>query len=247
MTLPYEKNLRCALCENEATFTGILSTNELGSPDLDTRPSQMRRSSIFAWVQRCPVCGYCASDVSKVQPEFESLICEDITAQEEQGHEATAWALIHAAWVCDSDEYRRQLIDNKFPELANSFLCKAIIDQEAQNYKSAAWALIHAAWVCDDAALFEKAVICRDKAADMLITAEQHDQQIGEQDVTSTAILIDLLRRSGRMDDATRAIAKRRLGITEDIILRILDFQASLILKGDMLCYTISEALKHDA
>ncbi len=247
MTTHYKKKLRCALCGNEAEFTGIGSTNALGSPDLDTRPSQMRRSTIFAWVQRCPVCGYCASDVSKEQPGLEELLCKAIIDQKAKDPEGAAWALIHAAWVCDDAEYRRQLIDHEFPELANSFLCKAIIDQEAKDHVGAAWALIHAAWVCDDADLSEKAVICRDKAANMLITAEQHGQQIAEQNGVSTAILIDLLRRSGRMDDATKAIAKRRLWITEDIIIRILDFQADLVRKGDMRCYTISEAIKQAA
>jgi len=221
MTTLYEEKIRCALCNSENEFTGIGSTNTfLGSPDLDTRPPEMQRSTIFAWVQRCPECGYCASDVSKSPPGSETVV--------------------------NGSEYRKQLNDQAYPELANSFLCKAIIDREAHDYAAATWALINAAWVCDDEGRPDEAVVCRHKAADMLVTAEDHGQQVAEQNGASTAILVDLLRRAGRTDDARKAIAERRTGIAEGIIIRILDFQSVLIQKGDVSCHKISEAVSED-
>ncbi len=142
MTTIYEKKARCAVCGFETAYAGIGSTNAFGPPDLDTRPPEMKRSTIFAWVQRCPACGYCASDVSKAPSQASSLIY--------------------------SPEYARQLTDSTFPELANGFLCKALIDEGSADCASAAWALIHAAWACDDAEKPEPAKTCPSKAADMI-------------------------------------------------------------------------------
>lgn len=86
----YEKASTMRRTENQ--YTDIGSTNEFGSPDLDTRPPEMRRSTIFAWVQRCPQCGYCACDVSKAPSQAEALV--------------------------RSSEYIRQLSDSIYPELA---------------------------------------------------------------------------------------------------------------------------------
>jgi hypothetical protein len=77
----------------------------------------------------------------------------------------------------------------------------------------------------------------------MLVKSEGHGQQVINQNGASTAILVDLLRRSGQMDEASRVIAEHRPDISEDIIIRILDFQTILIENGDVSCHTISEAL----
>lgn len=103
MTTLYEEKARCAVCGTETEFTGIASTNAFGSPDLDTRPPEMQRSTIFAWVQCCPECGYCSSDISKVPSQAVSVV--------------------------HSPEYGKQLTDSTYPELANGFLCKAIIGE----------------------------------------------------------------------------------------------------------------------
>jgi len=216
MTTISMKKVRCWLCESENKFTVVGSTNATGSSDLDVRPPEMRRSTMFAWVQRCPECGYCATDLAAPRPE--------------------------AADVVSAKEYKRQLDDPTYPGLANSFLCEALIDSACRDYSAATWALIRAAWVCDDSGRPDQAVVCRQRAAEMLPVAEEHGQQIAKPEGASTAILVDLLRRSGRLDDARKAIAARRDMSTEGGIVRILDFQAALIDKKDMLCHTIAEA-----
>lgn len=128
MTTLYHEKKRCAVCGAQHEYTSIGSTNAFGSPDLDTRPPEMQRSTIFAWVQRCPKCGFCASNISKASDQAISVI--------------------------RSEAYHEQLSDPSMPELANSFLCKSIIDETAGDYGSAAWSLIHAAWVCDDEAIW---------------------------------------------------------------------------------------------
>lgn len=183
MTTLYEENARCAVCGYEAEYNGIGSTNSFGSPDLDTRPPEMQRSTMFAWVQRCPECGYCASDVSKAPSQSAALV--------------------------RTPEYARQLYDLTFPELANSFLCKALIDESSGDYAAAAWALIHAAWACDDDARPKPARTCRSKAAAMIEKALGSGQQFAEQDGADTAIQVDLLRRAGRLTEARRLIAAK--------------------------------------
>jgi len=173
MTTLYEHKVRCSVCGREAQYSGIGSTNAFGSPDLDTRPPEGERSTMFAWVQKCPNCGYCASDLSKVQPGAKDVV--------------------------ETPAYKKQLNNRHYPELANSLLCKAMVDEGTRYFVKATWAIIHAAWVCDDAGSFDQASECRRKAIEMLEKAEESGQDWAEQDGTSTAILVDLLRRSGQM------------------------------------------------
>lgn len=215
-TLDIEK-AQCAVCGTETEFVGIGSTNSFGSPDLDMRPPEMQRSTIFAWVQRCPECGYCAQDMSK----------------------ATA----NAAMLVRGTEYSQLLADVAYPELANSFLCKALIEESSEDYATAAWSLIHAAWVCDDQDKVVLAATCRSRAADMIDKAIANKQTLSEQRGAETAIQVDLLRRAGRLSDARQLAAKQRPVIKEDVILKILDFQETLIEQGNLSCYTISDAL----
>lgn len=217
MTTLYEEKARCAVCGTETEYTGVGSTNSFGSPDLDTRPPEMKRSTIFAWVQRCPGCGYCASDVSVATYQAKSRVRDP--------------------------EYGNQLADSTLPELANSFLCKALIDESSEDYAAAAWSLIHAAWSCDDAERESQAKTCRSKAANMIRKALESGQQVATQDGAETAIQVDLLRRAGRLNEARQLIQTQRPAITEGIILKILAFQETLILGGDEACHTISEGL----
>jgi hypothetical protein len=217
MTTLYEEKVRCSVCRAKHKYTLVGSTNRFGSPDLDTRPPEMERSAISYFVQRCPKCGYCASDVSKASPEAQTVV--------------------------NRKEYKDQLNDPTYPVEANSFLCKAIIHRECREFAAATMALIHAAWVCDDSGHLDQARTCRQKAADMLTITERNDQEVSGQQGAVTAILVDLLRRSGQVEEARRVIAERRDGITEDIIARVLDYQTTLLDKNDVSCHTIAEAV----
>lgn len=210
---------RCALCDSETAFDEILSTSSVGSSDLGTRSPAMRWAIIQTLVQRCPGCGYCASDVSVVNPDAPAVI--------------------------NGREYQGQLHDPAYPELINSFLCKAILDRESKTFSNATWSLMQAAWFCDDADHVKLAQVCRNKAADMLMLAEEHNQKIAKQDGMSVAILVDLLRRSEQVDRARKLIEARRGGITDDLIKRILDYQNDLLDKNDFSRHTIAEAQSH--
>ncbi len=217
MTTIYKKTAKCSVCGAENEYTGIGSTNEFGSPDLDTRPPEMKRSTIFAWVKRFPDCGYCASDVSASLSGSSSLV--------------------------SSDEYLTQLNDPTYPELANSFLCHALLARESGGLVAAALATMHAAWVCDDSEHPDQARSCRKQAAALFKTAEDKGQSISEQEGVTAAIRVDLLRRAGETEEARGVITSKIAKAHENVISRILDFQSTLLDQNDLGRHTIEEAM----
>ena len=217
MTTQYEEIKRCGVCGFESEYKGISSTNCRGSNDLDTRRPEMERFTIFAWVQRCPNCGFCNSDVSKTMKSAQLSI--------------------------DREEYKNQLNDPAYPTLANSFLCTAIFYRSRGVLSRSTWALIHAAWVCDDAGKLEQASTCRKKAADMLVFAQENDQPIFTDDRSNAAILVDLLRRSGQAERAREILATQTDISGADVISRVLSFQKVLLERNDVTCHTVAEAL----
>ena len=102
MTVICTMEVRCALCGTGTKVPRIISTSAFGPSDLDTRPPEPHRASMFARVQRCSKCGYCASEIQR--------------------------AVSQAAKVVHDARYIKQLNDASYPEIANSFLCKALID-----------------------------------------------------------------------------------------------------------------------
>ena len=216
MTTLYNEKVKCTLCEKDNQFTEIISSSKFGSPDLDTRPPEMERSTIDTWVQQCSGCGYCATNISIKHPKAHAVVI--------------------------GQEYKDQFKDSNYSKLAVSFLCKAILDRESTNYSDATWALIHAAWVCDDNNHEDQAMACRKKAVDMLLLSEKHKQQIMDEDGASTAILVDLLRRSRLFNQAMQLIAKRLNQNSNDTIIRMLEFHIQLLDKKDSSCHTIAEA-----
>lgn len=217
MTTIHTAKTTCCLCGEESELRMIGSTNALGSPDLDTRPPEMQRSTMFAWVNRCAHCGYCSSDITRASGKTKAVV--------------------------ESEAYRSQLEDKAFPDLANSFLCKAMIAEREGRFSEAAWATIHAAWACDDAGYEESAGKCRAKAVGLMKKGREKGERFAEQDGVDIAIMTDLLRRSGRFEEALALIEENLDGITEDIVKKILMFQKKLISQSDTRCHTISECL----
>jgi len=221
MTTIHNIKKKCAICGKISEHSEIMSTNAFGSPDLDTRPPEMVRSTISMWVQRCSSCGYCASDISK-------------------------W-IEKSSEIIRSDSYKQQLNNPDFPELANAFLCFSLILESAGEYASAGWACIHAAWSCDDVGSNACAQSCRKKAVTLLQKARENGQIFAEQAGAEEAIMADLLRRSGQFKLALRICDDGLKKNPEKIISDILRFQKILISKSDIACHTIAEATGEDA
>ncbi len=111
------ESLRCAVCGAESRQEMPASADSRGTPDLDTRPAGMARSTILSWVLQCPQCRYAAPDIREEAPagvpelvrteHYQAIECRFerhawILAQ--LGHYADAgWVSLHAAWIADDE------------------------------------------------------------------------------------------------------------------------------------------------
>lgn len=218
MTKVIEKKSKCISCGRKSTQSVVISTNTYGgAPDLDTRPAEMKRSTINYWVQRCPKCGYCSNDSSKGDDKVKSII--------------------------RSVEYQEQLNSPAYSELANSFLCYTIIQEQLGDYKKATWASLHAAWVCDDLVDNNSARNCRLKAIDLFHKVKECGlKMLSNPEGADNLIIVDLLRRSGQFE---RALESCKMGLseqTEKLVIDILTFQSRLAQNKDIACYRINIA-----
>lgn len=211
----------CAVCSEKSTQMVMMSTNSSGYSDLDLRPPEMRRSTIIWWVQRCPYCGHCASDIESAEEDTKEIV--------------------------ESAEYQAQLESADFPELANSFLCEAMIEEHLGSMTDAGWDCVHAAWVCDDAEN-EKATWCRLKAVEHFEQGIEAGESVMEDapDGANELLLAELLRRAGEFDCAKAKVeAGLEFGFEPDneIIKTILEFELELMGKGDTACHSMSEVV----
>lgn len=229
MTTTKAESKTCSACGEQSEQRILTSTSAFGSMDLDTRPPRVERFTIDTWIQRCPSCGYCASEIDEL----------------EQG----------APQVVSSNAYRNQLNSSDFPDLANSFLCLSMMHEEASDYASGGWDSIRAAWACDDAAdeiradsTYRRANIdlaaekCRKRALILLRKAQGARQSFAEQAGGEEALIADLQRRVGEFDQALKVCHDGLKKSPDDIIGRVLKFQIRLINSGDFACHVVPEA-----
>ncbi len=211
-----EKKKTCFLCGTESTHKGLISTASLGSTDLDSRPPEPERSSLSYWIHTCPSCGYCAPDLSDGDRAFEAVV--------------------------RSEEYRNTLENPSTPRLAGQFLCWMLLEESRKEYEKAGWGAIHAAWACDDAGVGEWAARCRERASELLMRAREMGQWFAEDAGLEEAILVDLLRRAGRFEEALRLCEDRLSKEPDETVKVILLYQKALIGKSDNGRHTLAEA-----
>lgn len=220
MTTFAKTNSTCGACGHEFSHNVLTSTNTFGSSDLDTRPPEMKRSTMGVWVESCPSCGYCAGDVEEFDERYRA--------------------------VMESDAYRSQLAHTAYPALASAFICFAMLSEAADRRDDAGWAYLHAAWDLDDAETDDLARMCRDKAAAHFLSLLDAGRPFVNQDGASEAIVTDCLRRAGKGPRALE-IADRALSHgCEDFIRQVLAFQRALIQRGDTACHRMDEAVESE-
>jgi hypothetical protein len=207
MTTFASQSVACGNCGHVFNHPTLGSTYTFGSPDLDTRPPELQRSTMHAWIQRCPSCGYCSRDVAEFDYRLRSVI--------------------------EGSAYRSQLTDAVYPELISTFICAGMLAEAAGRQVDAGWAYLHAAWTLDDANKDKLARIWRGKAADKILAALSDEQLFAEQSGASEAIMADCLRRARRENEALQVIDRALSQSYEDIIHKILAFERVLIRRGD--------------
>lgn len=217
MTTHFPTQVECFVCKLKTNHIVIGSTNMMGPSDLDTRPSQMARSTLKYRIQRCTNCGYCFGDISEGDPKFKEIV--------------------------ESEVYINQLFNKQFPELANSFLCSAILYRQLGNFISAAWDSIYAAWACDDILNEKRAIYCRTQALKDINISEATGKMFYNGDEIGLAIKIDLCRRALQFTEGLMLIEENQHKITDDLIRKILTFEKELIYKNDTSCYTIGAVI----
>lgn len=220
MTTMFEEEVVCCICGEKINHMGIGSTNSFGSPDLDTRPAEMQRSTICHWIQRCHSCGYCSPDISE---------CGDKTKE-----------------IINSKEYQNIIESSEVPEIAASFLALSYEKEKQQEYSDSAWRAIHAAWVCDDENNLVSSAKCRKQAVNLIKKAKNHGQIIADQAGASEAITIDLMRRSGMHQEALELSGVMKAEDIEEIIMQVIKYEEVLIAKADIAAHTISEVLDEE-
>lgn len=233
MTTLSESSSKCAACGAEIAHTVVMSTNTLGSPDLDLRPAEMQRSTMEFWVVECPEC-----QCVQMEDEREKFDLDFIRSGEYR-------ALIHALLPKMANRYNR---------LAVLMLhMGALWDCDDHGYsedtyvfrKRAAEAYRYAAWDCDDHGYEKEAVLFRERAADLYLggrfTAEIESP-------TDSVICVDLLRRSGqfyRAIEIADATLKRYEVATLDreqaIMKAVLIFQKAKCEANNTDCYTVGD------
>lgn len=208
---------KCFLCGKTGRF-GEIGVHNLGkAEDLDGRPGDSSRSSIYILIKRCISCGYCSPEISEGSPQ--------------------------AAEIIKNPLYIRQLGDKSLPETATAFLCWAMIQEKIGRFNEAGMAALYAAWICDDSDEHpEKATECREKAVNLLKEAKSVKQSFCETEYKEQLLLIDLYRRCGLFKEA-RVLCENEIKkpLTDEERM-ILLFQEDLLDQKDRHKHTRSEA-----
>ena len=215
MTSFAHKVYECAICGGFVECSILGSTNTFGSADLDLRPPEMMRSTMDVWLQECLNCRYVNSDVSK--------------------------AVNNAKAIMETDEYKSIVNDSSIPQLARRFAQYSLLQRT--DVEASGIALIRAAWACDDEKANLLAQCFRNKAADILLKLELFEDT--EEVPTLAVMLVDVLRRSSRFEEARKLIANlTSFGtITSNpIVLSVLKYQSFLCENGDVSCHTVADA-----
>ncbi|RPJ08920.1 MAG: hypothetical protein EHM28_02990 [Spirochaetaceae bacterium] len=209
----------CAVCGQMSTQTVVRSTNQMGSPDLDLRPPEMARSTIRYWVQKCPHCGYCHSDISELAKNAKETIADPA--------------------------YKKIPEQKQMPELAVRFLCMAMVHEKAGNMQGTISATIFAAWACDDEAAEESAnkaaMFCREMAALRISEYKKSGESYMADPGGDEILLSDLYRRCLRFDLAIEAAKAGLESKPEELIKNILLFEKALAEKKDSSVYTVAQ------
>lgn len=216
MTTVFLSEKQCYVCGSKSRYPFVdLSLNILGSRDLDGRPALINRSSVYLWVQRCDICGYCAPEISKGTPQ--------------------------EAIVINNSQYKEQLANKDYPDTANSFLCHLMIMDHIELFADAGWAAVFAAWICDDNGYVQSAIDCRKKALSLFYKAMEHNQGFAESPAQGQLYLIDLFRRVQDFEKATQLCDIEIKKSHPEKILDLLYFEQQLIEEKDCICHNDNE------
>ncbi len=209
----------CSLCGTRSEQRVSNITQSDGLPDLDTRPAGPVRQVLPFWVQRCPHCGYCATDISLDYPLADRVV--------------------------HSPEYEKALHKRNLPEKAREFLAWSLIEAANEEFGGAGWSALHAAWICDDAEKPAAAAECRRQALDYFTRQRAGNGHIAgfEDPGVEELVLADLCRRSGQYPPALRWVEAGLKRSPSVMVQRALLKERGLAESKDRDAHTVLELL----
>ena len=152
MSTFYRVDRKCGVCGKSSKHTALSSTNSFGSPDLDLRPPEMKRSTMPLWVEVCPHCGYASSNLEKDGKR-------------------------HADFI-GSEEYKTCEGNPLESGLAQAFYKQALLLKRDGQTDNAYDRFLYAAWACDDVRDEEGALVCRGKAIELFDETMKEDENL---------------------------------------------------------------------
>jgi hypothetical protein len=215
MTTFASTTITCGACGHNFAHDDLSSTNRFGSMDLDLRPPEMERSTMQAWLQQCPNCGYSAVDASTFDPRHRAVL--------------------------ESPEYRQHLTNSGLPPLAAKFICAGLLAEAAGQLEEAGLSYLRSAWVMDDVMAPVDGRKWRNRACDCLKRAVAAPDISSDARTSLSTILVDCLRRAGRGEEALQLINRILPVSTHPVINQVLGFQRELVARGDESAHTIGE------
>lgn len=227
----------CALCGQSSEHLVLGSTNAFGSPDLDLRPPEMRRSTMEQWIEECPHCGYAFKTIEEKVTGIDTP--QRLFEHVEETPASQLWRRL-------SDEYRSVSDRTSRPEhnLVRRFLTASKVAEIAGSADDAAHYALCAAWAADDYNDQATARICRDLAADFFRAIWLETDRPSESRTVNATRLTDVLRRAKHWDEAVALSDQLLGGELDETIRAVLAFQREASLKQDAACYTVADAIE---
>lgn len=213
MTTIYNEQKKCPNCGTLNEITMVGSTNSFGSMDLDTRPPEMRRSTMIYWLESCTHCGLSVSDLSKVE--------------------------IEALKYFKSDNFKQKHTSEKFKSLAGKFWTSYLLVKNSGDINSALGLIHCAAWASDDMKDSHGSTRAREIFIETL-QENGNDPSIlsPSEPLAGYLMLSDINRRISRFDEAKR-LAQHVVDNGEGFLQQIAEFVVELCEKKDSHCYNV--------
>lgn len=216
MTTFCREKVTCAVCGHVNKLNLLGSSIQFGCSDLDFRPSEMYRSTIFLWTQECRKCGYCSGSIAQADERTKAVV----TSEEFQA-------------LCSRKTPRRRR--------PNPFHVAAFIAEKSGDLAAAFHHRLHEAWIHDDRKKTARATTARLHAFDLMCRAREEGLRLFEEEGADDSVAVDLLRRAG---DFRRAQEVCRNGLSGDCSERmrdLLEFQLDLCSRQDQGTHTMDE------
>ena len=131
---------------------------------------------------------------------------------------------------------------DEFPRAAHPFLRQSWLLDQLGQHADAGWSELYLAWHFDDAADRAAASDARRRALTCWQHGKSHGQNFGDSMPEEFALVTDLCRRAGLMDEARETcLAGLELEALPPVVEDLLRFQLTLIQTNDTAAHSVSE------